>query len=212
LPLLLFNHDLRKGEILPRLTNTDEFTSTSQASKALGVAVRTIQIWTDAGILPAWRSAGGHRYISRAAVNCLVESRQKTSTTANKRKRTHKRGTRLLLISPSSSIQKAASRYSHDALLTSYKVAECPAQGLLAFGESQSNFVVLDLSISGVDVVEFAKFLRAEMSSTGNHVLLAVQPSRGSNLKGVDSILPHVTAVVSPQRLYNSLFKFSSMV
>lgn len=206
------NHDLRKGEKLPRLTNTDEFTSTLQASNALGVAVRTVQIWTDAGILPAWRSAGGHRHISRSAVNCLVESRNQTSTTANKRKRTQIRGTRLLLMSPNARIQKAASKYSFDSLLSSYKVAECPAQGLLAFGESRSNFVVLDLSISGVDVVELAIFLRGEMSSTGKHVLLAVQPSRGPNVKSVDSIIPHVTAVVSPHRLYNSLIKFSSMV
>lgn len=49
--------------------------TTRQVGEALGVAVRTVQLWVESGILPAWRTAGGHRRISRSAVETLQAER-----------------------------------------------------------------------------------------------------------------------------------------
>ena len=37
--------------------------------------MRTVQLWVEAGVLPAWKTAGGHRRISRAAVQRLIGER-----------------------------------------------------------------------------------------------------------------------------------------
>lgn len=49
--------------------------STREAAEALGVALRTVQLWVEGGVLPAWKTAGGHRRISRSAVEKLIAER-----------------------------------------------------------------------------------------------------------------------------------------
>lgn len=53
----------------------DDVLSTREAAERLGVALRTVQLWVEGGVLPAWKTAGGHRRISRAAVEKLIAER-----------------------------------------------------------------------------------------------------------------------------------------
>lgn len=54
----------------------DDVLSTREAAEQLGVALRTVQLWVESGVLPAWKTAGGHRRISRVAVERLIRERQ----------------------------------------------------------------------------------------------------------------------------------------
>ena len=54
----------------------DDVLSTREAAERLGVALRTVQLWVEAGVLPAWKTAGGHRRISRSAVEKLISERR----------------------------------------------------------------------------------------------------------------------------------------
>jgi len=56
-------------------TNEDVL-STREAAERLGVALRTVQLWVESGVLPAWKTAGGHRRISRIAVERLIGERR----------------------------------------------------------------------------------------------------------------------------------------
>lgn len=57
-----------------------QYLSTIQAAKMLGVAVRTIQQWVDAGRLEAWISPGGHRKINRASIEAMMLQRKGAAT------------------------------------------------------------------------------------------------------------------------------------
>jgi len=53
----------------------DDVLTTREAAQLLGVSVRTIQLWVEGGIVPAWKTAGGHRRIAREAIVALARER-----------------------------------------------------------------------------------------------------------------------------------------
>ncbi|MBB5017255.1 excisionase family DNA binding protein [Chitinivorax tropicus] len=53
-----------------------EFVSTREAAKQLGVALRTVQLWVESGVLRAWKTAGGHRRIAVDSLQALLAKRQ----------------------------------------------------------------------------------------------------------------------------------------
>ena len=52
-------------------SNSDPYLTTAYATQWLGVALRTVQLWVDAGKLPAARTPGGHRRIRASDVQAL---------------------------------------------------------------------------------------------------------------------------------------------
>ncbi|NNM81406.1 MAG: response regulator [Burkholderiales bacterium] len=54
----------------------EEVCSTREASKMLGVSLRTIQLWVESGSLKAWKTPGGHRRVSRKSVEGLLAARR----------------------------------------------------------------------------------------------------------------------------------------
>lgn len=53
----------------------EEVCSTREAADRLGVSLRTVQLWTEAGLLQAWKTPGGHRRILTSSVDRLLQRR-----------------------------------------------------------------------------------------------------------------------------------------
>ena len=64
---------------MSKLELSGETCTTRQAAEALGVALRTAQLWTESGRLRAWKTEGGHRRILVASVKELWNARDSWS-------------------------------------------------------------------------------------------------------------------------------------
>ena len=49
--------------------------STREAAERLGVSIRTVQLWSEAGVLRAWKTPGGHRRILLSSIDDLLRRR-----------------------------------------------------------------------------------------------------------------------------------------
>jgi len=49
--------------------------STREAADRLGVSLRTVQLWSEAGLLRAWKTPGGHRRILTTSIDELLQRR-----------------------------------------------------------------------------------------------------------------------------------------
>ncbi|MEO1575447.1 MAG: helix-turn-helix domain-containing protein, partial [Pseudomonadota bacterium] len=105
----------------------DKFIGTCAAAKELGVSVRTVQLWSEKGILDAWKTSGGHRRITRESV-ARVRNAYKNSHT--------QKASTILVVEDDATMQAY-----YEALLAIVApdadiiVAQNGYEGLIAFGK-----------------------------------------------------------------------------
>ena len=56
-----------------------DYLTTREAAELLNVAVSTIQVWTNDGLLDAWTTVGGHRRISKTSVKNMLSNNKSGS-------------------------------------------------------------------------------------------------------------------------------------
>jgi excisionase family DNA binding protein len=121
----------------------------------LGVSLRTIQLWVDAGVLTAWRTPGGHRRIIMGSLNQMI--RQSTH---------HKDGTiipppQILVVEDDENLlsmyKMSMKAWGLDAEMT---VAKNGFEGLMQIGKSRPDILILDLQMPGLDGFDLLNSLR----------------------------------------------------
>lgn len=130
----------------------EDVMTTREVGERLGVAVRTVQLWVEAGVLPAWRTAGGHRRISRQAVEQLLAQRHQGLLPQAVSAAKGQRPLKLFLVEDDQSLTDAFVNVVRDwPFPVELTTASNGFDGLIRIGETNPDVVVSDLMMPGMD-------------------------------------------------------------
>lgn len=152
-----------------KISANDELMTTREAGEVLGVAVRTIQLWVESGVLPAWRTAGGHRRIARSAVDKLMEERAKVlapaASGATSAPPTPANALRLLLVEDDANLRLLFSMVVEGwNFPVELVTANNGFDGLIRIGKVQPDMVITDLNMPGMDGFQMVRALKKKDS------------------------------------------------
>ena len=123
----------------------DQSCSTREAAEALGICVRTAQLWVEQGRLRAWKTPGGHRRILRESVNAELRAREKECGG----------GASIfeILIVEDKLIQRQIlqAKLAGVSKELSVRTAYNGVEGLIKIGEQQPQILITDLMMPGLD-------------------------------------------------------------
>lgn len=130
----------------------EDVMTTREVGERLGVAVRTVQLWVEAGVLPAWRTAGGHRRISRAAVEQLLAQRQQGLLPQAVSAAPGQRPLKVFLVEDDQSLLDSFVNVVREwSFPVELSTANNGFDGLIRIGETNPDVVVSDLMMPGMD-------------------------------------------------------------
>lgn len=171
------------GYSVRKISTNDDLMTTREAGEKLGVAVRTVQLWVEAGLLPAWRTAGGHRRIARDAVDALVAERAlmlgSVPTSSGK---TPVQARILVVEDDPIMLRLTVQVIMAWKLPIELTTAVNGFEGLLRIGEVRPDLVITDLNMPGMDGFQMLQTLKRAGS-------------------GYESLKVLVISVLSPQEV-----------
>lgn len=138
-----------------------DYLTTRQAAELLGVALRTVQLWVEAGTLSAWKTAGGHRRITRESVQALLQrqtaARQGPVATAGGPRNFH-----ILVVDDDATMREImVTAIRSWNLPVSVSTAEDGFAALVCIGETHPDLLLTDLVMPGMDGYRMIRHLRA---------------------------------------------------
>lgn len=168
-------------------SDPNPFISTREASQMLGVALRTVQLWVESGVLHAWKTAGGHRRVVRASVDALLAQREAAlaqggqgersgSKPARKLDSMQDRVLRVLIIEPDGArMEPLRSELARARLPVEMHIAASGFAALLQIGALRPHVFACDLELAGMDAFQMLRELCA--ASDFANVAIAVWTS-----------------------------------
>ena len=134
----------------------ENFFTTREAAKFLGVSVRTIQLWVDKGYLDGWKTSGGHRRISRESIE-RVASRSRS----REAKIPTRRSLPILIVEDDPVLLKLYRlNISAWPFHTTIHTAPNGYEGLVMIGEASPSLLICDLRLPGVNGFQIIRAIR----------------------------------------------------
>jgi excisionase family DNA binding protein len=164
------------------------FLSTREAAARLGVALSTVQAWVESGILPAWKTAGGHRRIPLDAID-TVHNRQRAvlATAAPPRAFT-------VLVVEDDPVQREIYRRQFSAwrLPVEMLMAEDGFEGLLLIGRHAPDLIITDLAMPEMDGFKMIRRLKSQSAAIPGSIIVvtALTPDEIQKEGGLPNGIP----------------------
>lgn len=145
------------------------FCTTREAAQLLGVSLRTAQLWTEAGLLEAWKTEGGHRRISRESIERLLVNPAVTAQAGREEEApagktaSPRRPLSVLVVE-----DEPTTRRLYEARLSSWagqpriSLAGNGYEGLVRIGLDRPDLLITDLLMPGMDGFRMLEVIRAQ--------------------------------------------------
>ena len=131
--------------------------TTAQAAARLGVAPNSVIVWADAGLLESWRTPGGHRRISAASVEAMIEQRR--AQEASRRTRAF----RVLVVEDDLAMAELLVGQIGQVLpAAQISVVSDGFVALLQAGRDLPDMMVMDVHLPGMNGLAMIESLRAQ--------------------------------------------------
>ena len=132
----------------------DEVMGTQRAAEALGVSVRTVQLWVENGPLKAWKTPGKHGRILRSSVEAVLAAREAEQDAD------------LMAMHDVLVVEdEPAMQAYYEAMFElvrpdlELRFASNGFEGLVEYGRKKPGLMLLDIDMPGMDGVELIKAL-----------------------------------------------------
>lgn len=165
---------------------SEDYVSTTEAAELLGVAVRTVQLWVERGVLTAWKTPGGHRRIDAASVRRLLDERERATTGVD----------RILIVEDQPEQAEVLRLYVQNvAPRAEVQIARNGVAAMLAIGCEPPSLLLLDLLMPEMDGFEVLRELASDSSLQKMRIVVVTAlaadeiAARGGMPEGVAGVL-----------------------
>lgn len=147
-------------DLLSRTYKAEDYCSTDEAAKVLGVSLRTIRLWVESGALQAWKTPGGHRRITVRSLQKLVEERERVNRGSPAAP--NPAADTLLVVDDDTDMLRLYELHIPEwKLPLALEFAHDGFEALLKLGEQRTALLVTDLNMPGMDGFRMVRTLRA---------------------------------------------------
>lgn len=154
------------------------YCTTREAAQLLGVSLRTAQLWAESGLLEAWKTDGGHRRISRASVQRLLDGeiptrRQTAATSVPPASTIAMDRMKLLVVEDDSVLLKL-----YKTVITGWNLpldvitAGNGIEGLIRVGRDAPDLMITDLAMPAMDGIQLIRNLAASSFREGMEIVV----------------------------------------
>lgn len=148
------------------------FCTTREAASLLGVSVRTAQLWSESGLLTAWKTPGGHRRITRESVEKLRPRGAQPVVPAVAEKEPGL-PPRILIAEDDSIFQELyLSILGSWAMQPRLTLAQNGFDALVRIGQERPDLLITDLDMPGMDGFEMLRALKAMPEMDGLQIIV----------------------------------------
>jgi len=133
-----------------------EYFSSRETAELLGVAVSTIQQWTNSGLLRAWTTNGGHRRIARSSVEDMISQQQQ----ATGEKSSEQPLSVVIVEDNAQQIRMYESQFLAWEIDANFETANDGYEGLVKIGRIQPDVIITDLIMPKMDGFQMVRALK----------------------------------------------------
>lgn len=154
----------------------DTYVSTRIAAQMLDVSLRTIQLWVESGTLKAWKTAGGHRKVSRHSIERILIERQNSLNLEGKNENNVISGTKhfsVLLVEDDDGIKQLFSLFfTNWEYEVNLETADNGFEGLVKLSGKTFDLLITDINMPELNGYDMLQFL--DQSEQFNHLDIIV--------------------------------------
>jgi len=185
----------------------EEVCSTSEAADRLGVSLRTVQLWSEAGLLRAWKTPGGHRRILMASVEELLQRRAVVSG-----RRAGSGEFQVLIVEDEPDFRQLFELHLRSWELP-IQLSSAPSgfEALLQIGAARPDLLITDLRMPGIDGFEMLRALRAS-GAMGELEIIVVTALTEHTIAERGGLPPGVSVLYKPLRFAELRQRLAALV